>query len=224
MFKKYSGAYVINLKENDDRRENFIKNWDNRDKKIELVEAIDTRLGWWKRYKNKISKNGIADLKNTIANKARDSHASLTPGAVGCFLSHLKCWKKFLNSGKGNYCLILEDDSSLPKNLLPITKKIVKKMDSKWGIILLGWIATKEYTPYNDFLYKVNAFQLCHSYLLSSFGAKKLLKLHQKIEKQVDHFMSDNCDKLLIYGTINDVCTQSNTCGYTNIQNFNVKK
>lgn len=222
MFKKYSGAYVISLRENDDRRKNFIKDWNSRDRKIEIVEAIDTRLGWWKKYKDEISKESVEELKTAIKNKKRKTHACLTPGAIGCYLSHLNCWKKFLNSKKGNYCLILEDDSSLPKNLLPSMRKIVKNMQDKWGIILLGWIATEKHEPYNNFLHKVNKFALCHAYLLSTFGAKKLLKIHSKIEKQVDHFMSENSDKLKIYGTIKDICVQSNTCGYTNIQNFEV--
>ena len=222
MIKKYAGAYVINLKENDDRRKNFIANWNNRCPKIEIFEAIDTRLSWWKKYKDQISDIGIKQIKETIKNKARKHHADLTPGAIGCYLSHLNCWKKFLESKKGDYCLILEDDSSLPNNLLPMVKKIPKIIKEKWGFVLLGWIATSKYEEYNELLCKVNNFALCHAYLISKFGAKKALSIHEKIQYQVDHFLSFNSKKCKIFGLNTNLCMQTNSCGYTNIQNFNV--
>jgi len=223
MFKKYAGAYVINLLENDDRRENFIKAWNNRSPKIEVIEAIDTRLGWWKKYKNFMSENAIKQMKQTTTNKFRETHADLTPGAIGCYLSHLKCWEKFLQSKKGDYCLVLEDDSSLPNNLLPMVNKISKNINEKWGFVLLGWIAYSQYQEYNDLVCKVDRFQLLHAYLISRFGAKKALSLHDKIEYQIDHFLSNVSKECKIFGLNEDLCKQENTCGYTNIQNFIVK-
>lgn len=224
MFKNYYGAYAINLEENTDRKEAFIKEWNDLDPKLKFVEGIDTRLHLWKYYKKYLSKEAIAELKETIKNKKRKTHDALTEGAIGCYLSHMKCWEKFLKEckDKNKYCLILEDDSSVPKNLIERMDTIVKNIKDKWGVILLGWMATSQYLPYNKHLYIPDTFQLCHAYMLSYYGAKTLLKLHDKIEMQVDHFMSKNIKKIKIFGTIDDICVQKNSCGYTNIQNYQV--
>lgn len=224
MIANYTGAYVINLEENTDRKKEFLKEWNNIDDKISIVKAIDTRLHLWKNYKQHLSKKTIKELKETIKNKKRKFHEDLTEGAIGCYLSHLKCWKKFVrkSKSKNDYCLILEDDSSVPKNLLETTDNIVKKINTEWGVILLGWQATSDYLTFNEDLLIPTSHQLSHAYLLSNFGANKLLEIHKKIEMQLDHFMSKNIKQVKIFGTIDNICIQKNHCGYTNIQNYNV--
>ena len=226
MFTKYTGAYVINLEECDDRKKEFFKEWNNIDDRINVIKAFDTRDGMWLDYKHKISKKAIEELKEAIETKKRKTHASLTEGAVGCYLSHLKCWKRFLkeSTSKDDYCLILEDDSSVPKNLIKINNNIVKRMNAKWGIILLGWQSISEFLPFNEDLLIPKKFWHTHAYLLSNFGARKLLELHDKIEVQVDCFMSNKIKEVKIFGTINNLCIQKNTCGYTTIQNLGVNE
>jgi len=220
--KNYIGAYVINLEENKDRKKAFLDEWNNINEKINFVKAVDTRIHLWKYYKDSISKEAIKKLRKSIKSKERENHADLTEGSIGCYLSHLKCWKKFLKESKSqdDYCLILEDDSSVPKNLFEITNKIIKEINAEWGAILLGWMATSEYLPFNEDLLIPGSHQLSHAYLLSNFGVKKLLEIHDKIEIQLDHFMSNNIKEVKIFGTIEDVCVQKNSCGYSNIQNY----
>lgn len=224
MFENYFGAYAINLIENTDRKEAFVKEWNNIDKRLKFVEAVDTRLHLWKYYKDYLSKESLKELKQTIKNKKRETHDALTEGAIGCYLSHIKCWKKFLKECKDEdgYCVIFEDDSSIPKNLIKIMDNIAKNIQEKWGVILLGWTATSQYSSYNKHLYIPNTFHQTHAYMLSSYGAKKLLKLHDKIEIQLDYFMSKHVKEAKIFGTIRDICEQKNSCGYTNIQNYQV--
>ena len=224
MTKNYIGAYVINLEANKDRKEKFLEEWNDIDPKIKIVKAIDTRGNLWKNYKQHISEKAIEDLKKTIKNKKRKLAESLTEGAVGCYLSHLKCWRRFLeeSTSKNDYCLIFEDDSSIPKDLIKTTDNIVERTKTKWGIILLGWKATSQYLSFNEDLLIPKSFWQLHAYLLSNFGARKLLELHDKVEMQVDAFMSNNIKKIKIFGVIDDICIQKNTCGYTNIQTYNI--
>ena len=221
MIKNYIGAYVINLEANKDRKEKFLEEWNDIDPKIKIVKAIDTRGNLWKNYKQHISEKAIEDL---IKNKKRKLAESLTEGAVGCYLSHLKCWRRFLeeSTSKNDYCLIFEDDSSIPKELIKTTDNIVERTKTKWGIILLGWKATSQYLSFNEDLLIPKSFWQLHAYLLSNFGARKLLELHDKVEMQVDAFMSNNIKKIKIFGVIDDICIQKNTCGYTNIQTYNI--
>ena len=224
MNKSYTGTYVINLETNKDRKNKFLTQWNNVNK-INVVKAIDTRGVLWENYKQHISEKAIKDLEETIKNKKRKSHESLTEGAVGCYLSHLKCWRKFLkeSTSENDYCLIFEDDSSIPKDLIKTTSNIVERINAEWGIILLGWRATSQYSPFNKDLVIPKTYAQLHAYLLSNFGARKLLEIHDKIEIQLDHFVSKNTKKIKTFGTINDICAQENTCGYTNIQTYSVK-
>ena len=222
--KNYIGAYVINLEANKDRKKKFLEEWNNVDPRIKIVKAVDTRGSLWKNYKQRISEKAIEELKETIKNKKRKLAESLTEGAVGCYLSHLKCCSRFLEESttKDDYCLIFEDDSSIPKDLIKTTNNIVERTKTKWGIILLGWKATSQYLSFNEDLLIPNTLYQTHAYLLSNFGARKFLEIHDKIEIQLDAFMSNNIKKIKIFGTIDDICIQKNHCGYTNIQTYNM--
>ena len=228
MIKNYIGAYVINLEENKDRKRKFLKEWNKINSvnpKINIIKAIDTRGDLWKNYKQHISEKAIEELEETIKNKIRKSHDSLLEGAVGCYLSHLKCWEIFLkeSTSKDDYCLMLEDDSSIPKDLIKISNNIVNKINTKWGMILLGWRAISQYLHFNEDLLIPGKFWQTHAYILSNFGARKLLEVHDKIEMQIDAFMCKNIKKIKIFGTDSDICVQENTCGYTNIQTYQTK-
>ena len=223
--KNYTGAYVINLESNEDRKKLFLEEWNNLDDdRINFVKAFDTRGNLWENHKQHISEKAIKELKETIKNKNRKSHEALLEGAVGCYLSHLKCWRRFIKESKSenDYCLIFEDDSTIPKDLFETTSNIVNRIKVKWGIILLGWQATSEYLPFNKDLLIPGQFFLTHAYLLSNFGAKKLLEAHDKIEVQVDAFMWKNKKEVKIFGTINDICTQRGV--ESNIQTYGVQK
>ncbi len=69
----------------------------------------------------------------------------LSPGEVGCTLSHLEALKQFLASGD-DYALILEDDAILPPKLtLANLENEVEAIDLPGNIILsLGGIQMKE--------------------------------------------------------------------------------
>ena len=85
MFYNYKGAFVINLKDDSMRKDEFLKKWNN-DSKLEFIEAVDSRGDLWHKfaYENKISIDATTELISAIKNKKRKSHESLTEGAVGC--------------------------------------------------------------------------------------------------------------------------------------------
>ena len=223
MFEKYKGAFVINLKNDSMRKNEFLKQWNN-DWKLEFIEAFDSRGDLWHKFacENKISIDATTELISAIKNKKRKYHESLTEGAVGCYLSHMKCWEACLNNKDGDYCLILEDDSIIPEDIFSKIDEIVNKLKIKWGIINLGWASTTPPKQLNSNLFIVDRFFLNHAYLLSNHGAETLLRLHKKIEKQVDAFMSDNSSEIIILGLIKNICFQ-NLEMKTNIQTMGVE-
>ncbi|MEI7487987.1 MAG: glycosyltransferase family 25 protein, partial [Chryseobacterium sp.] len=187
-------------------------------------EAVDSRGDLWHKFacENKISIDATAELICAIKNKKRKYHESLTEGAVGCYLSHMKCWEACLNNKDGDYCLILEDDSIIPEDIFSKIDEIVNELKIKWGIINLGWASTTLPKQLNSNLFVVDRFFLNHAYLLSNHGAETLLRLHKKIEKQVDAFMSDNSSEIIILGLIKNICFQ-NLEMKTNIQTMGVE-
>ena len=165
MFEKYKGAFVINLKDDFIRKDEFLKKWNN-DSKLEFIEAVDSRGDLW-------------------------------------------CWEECLKNKDGDYCLILEDDSIIPEDIFSKIDEIVNEVKIKWGIINLGWVSTTPYQILNNNLVIVDRFFLTHAYLLSNHGAETLLRLHKKIEKQVDAFMSDHSKEIIILGLMKNLFFQN---------------
>lgn len=93
-------TYIINLKHSVDRKKYI---WNETDKYScldrELVEAVDGRL------LSEEELNVQFDRKRFERHYARYPF----PGEIGCTLSHLKCYRKFLESDE-TVALILEDD------------------------------------------------------------------------------------------------------------------
>ena len=223
MFEKYKGAFVINLKNDSMRKNEFLKQWNN-DWKLEFIEAVDSRGDLWHQfaYENKISIDATQELLDAIKNKKRKSHESLTEGAIGCYLSHVKCWEACLNNKDGDYCLVLEDDSTTSKDFFSKINEVVNEVKIKWGIINLGWASTTPYQILNNNLAIVDRFFLAHAYLLSNQGAETLLRLHNKIEKQVDAFMSDHSKEIIILGLTKTLFFQ-NLKTKTHVQTLSVE-
>ena len=209
IFYNYKGAFVINLKDDQVRRQEFFEKWNN-NWKFKFIEAVDSRGDLWYKfaYENKISIDATKELLELNKTKKRKSHEALLEGAVGCYLSHIKCWEACLNNKDGDYCLILEDDSTIPKDIFSKIDQIVNEARIKWGMINLGWASVTPPKYFNTNLVVVDRFILTHAYLLSNHGAETLLRLHNKIENQVDAFMSDNSSEIKILGLKKCICFQ----------------
>ena len=228
--KENIDIFCINLKENEDRKEHIKKYF----KGTKFINAINTKGEKWKNYKNHLTENAIIQLEESKKTKTRKEHYELMPGAVGCFLSHLKTYKHILENPNlnSNIFLILEDDA-IPK--LGFSKKIRKKLNNlpkDLDILLLGCqvfdndtkkikVNEEEYLKLNG--EKVYIFQ-SHCYLISLKGIHKFLKemekQNNKFYQQHDLFLSDLArkDKLNIYYLKKSIAVQSHSRFPTDIQ------
>jgi GR25 family glycosyltransferase involved in LPS biosynthesis len=94
--------YVINLKRRSDRKESILKQFKKYNiTNYEIVEAIDGE---------KLTDNYINPLLNNDQ-ILKIHQKQMSKGEVGCFLSHLKIFKKILKYGSRS--IILEDDALL---------------------------------------------------------------------------------------------------------------
>lgn len=120
----------------------------------------------------------------------------LTPGEVGCFLSHRKCWEKLVESDD-DWALILEDDCIFHK----AATRYLNNVD--WipnGCQLIHFYFAKSATVYSDkkielkdgnklFRTKASLPVGAYAYFISRKAATKALELSKVIEEPVDNFL-----------------------------------
>ena len=178
-------TYVINLDHRTDRLaavqvainnmgvEDFIR-----------VPAIDTRS------QVEFPKEQVLDESMAAIRRGhRLEHHELTTGAVGCYLSHMKCWSLLKHSGDA-CALILEDDvvfTNTPEDFDRIVSIGRAELASGLDIFLLGHsfdVAGPERAM------SVEKFYGTYAYLISASACDKLLSLALPMKDQLDSFMS----------------------------------
>lgn len=190
-------TFIINMTEDIDRKQYMSKECEKFSNilDIEFIDAIDGRL-----------------LENTIIEEYYDEISAfkklgrgLKLGEIGCCLSHIQIYKKIIEE-KLEYCLILEDDVIIDKNL----SKFLEQIDSlhiRWELILLG-----HYSCYIDSIeisspvsiwnqYKLRqGYKLCrlldygygtHGYIINRKGTEKLLEHLKTFYMPIDHYTAN---------------------------------
>ena len=211
--------YVINMKSSVNRRNHIKKILRNYN--YEFVNAVNGK---------ELHSN---DFNNITSNSLRE----LSRGEVGCFLSHKKVYKKFLNSNE-DYCLILEDDIQLCKNFVYEINKCLSQINNFdifycFNVSLYQFYNTigddvKNYFPekwdknlpllldqdYSKDCVLATGPRLCtHAMILSKKAAKQLMNNMRKIMVPIDvqiHFKNVRRG-LNIYGSKKNLIYQWNT-------------
>ena len=190
--------FIINLKQDAQKKKQMQIQLDKLGLKAEFVEAVDGRkLG-------EDEKNKVYDHQKTIRAIGRE----LTNGEIGCALSHQKIYKKLVEQ-KIPYAVILEDDAILCNDFKTIVENIIRKTQ-QFDIVLLGHNANiKQYIlPYTFWGYKkiIGKYFLfrpttwcygTYGYIISCLGAEKLMQ-NSKIFLPADHY-TGNIGKLDIF-------------------------
>lgn len=229
---KVPPIYCINLSSEIKRREHI---QDVFGTYVEIVEAIDTRDDKWKEYSHYLTEEGIKQMRRSELTKTRINHYELTPGAIGCFLSHIKCWNKFLDTypSDGDFLFILEDDTMPSVTFEKTFANIVNGFPPDCDIILCSHLASgeMEQIDYNGVEYQKLvppcAFYLLNAYFITTRGIKKILndlfKRDNKFYKQLDSYLSDLLNEgiLTIYILKERECFQIGISP-TSIQTFTI--
>jgi GR25 family glycosyltransferase involved in LPS biosynthesis len=182
-------TYVINMKERVDRWKRFTQQpVIHKLKHLRQFSAVNgKKLDYMK--DRRIS---VRTRLNIFRNYRRSHHEIATLGAVGCSLSHIQIWKKFLASG-AKHCLIFEDDAILTESTFDDIDRLFPKLPSDWGVWVLGYYKPNLiYQPYHVKPWnQVYRFTATHAYLITREAAKKLLADALPIESHIDHYMGD---------------------------------
>lgn len=189
-------SYVINMAKNTQRMAHF----DAQYKKSDLAgrpyirfEAINGKL-MGDSLKQYVSPKVYMGLEMYDRTKTRIGDSHLTPGMIGCYLSHYAVYENIRDSGVP-YAIIFEDDATIDPLIYKKNVKSIVEEDGTfpldWDIILLGHICKKckEATP-NYTVPKY--FWGLHGYMISQKGVETMLKNQEPaISMQIDHYMSE---------------------------------
>lgn len=162
-------AYVINLEKRTDRREHIEQELSKMPYiDFEIVNAVDGRVMTLEE-KSKIF--NIEKFEKRYSKKADN-------GAVGCELSHQKCFKKIINSSE-NYALIFEDDMIVKTDLKQILEDTKLLYESNNPVIILfsGWFWWNTKHKFNKTcIVSIHDALLSQGYLITKSAAELLLE------------------------------------------------
>ena len=180
--------YVINLKRETQRKENIITELKKQNiNQFEIIEAIDGKT---------IKKNDLENLISKDKKFINPINTNMNPPEICCSLSHVKVYKKFLQTDK-EYALIFEDDAIFLNNFTDNLKKlIIKNFRYKKQIILLGelWQFFKKPIDKDDQyeIVDVRNAVLAHAYFINREAAKSLIAFNYPVKTMPDNFLVFN--------------------------------
>ena len=188
--KVVNKSYIINLKKDKFKLDRFMKNKNHKKFKDDftVIEAIDGS-----KLKNKDVSLDKVKLtydwidyfkcsKDPLLEELRiNPEVIISSAEVGISMSHLKCWSDFLQNGKkGDYALIIEDDSVFCDDF---ENKLKLILDSIWNVKLnmlyVGYLPDQysfKTEDVNEFIYKIkNGVWHLSSYIISWESVNMLL-------------------------------------------------
>ncbi len=192
--------YIINLKQDIEKKEHIKKLCAKFDLYPEFFDAVDGRLLPEKNI------NEVYSIEKAINTFKRE----LSRSEIGCALSHINIYKKMVNENISE-AIVFEDDINFNKDLLEIFHRI-NNFPNNWNLILLGHhscVRRDQETHYSfwgkknlDNKYKIvrPTEDVCgtYGYILKLEAAKNLLSSLETIEKPIDHYTGVD-EKLNLY-------------------------
>jgi len=210
--------YLINMSKNADRLKSFVEQYKGCDlgsKNFFRFEAVDGRMLNLADY---VSPRALAEIQDAEKNGYRVKHYQLTPGGVGCYLSHQQVLRIIAESDKP-YGIVFEDDAVIDPKLYSKLTATMTQIPSDWDMLLLGCFCIKcvKYEQHSD----MDRFFQTHGYVVRRDSARRITEFLDKtlIEQQIDTVLSEMAqqNKIKIY-CLNDELARQNTSFGTTIQ------
>ena len=187
-------SFVIHLPDRVERWRQFQERAKAANLSVEEFAAVDTRtMEQLHLYKKEIAPQAWEKLtKETLVSGYRLDHGDLTPGAVGCWLSHRGVIQTALERDYSTVA-IFEDDANIPVTIQTDIHALIQSMDddTPWDCLLLGWSGDPPTPEDHRGVQTVQRFWGLHAYLLSASGMTKARDiLSAPIYTHVDHALS----------------------------------
>lgn len=182
---------VINLDRNADRLETFRKAYASSDFASwpcdRLVATDGKRVNWSRRELVHVS--ALPALQTVAKTGLRKGDPDLTPGAVGCYLSHVRAWKRIAASPH-MWGIVFEDDSGVPAEARSALVGHLRDVPGDWDVFLMGY-EDHESTRVSDSIISITSFCRLHAYAITAKAASKLSRSMLPMRQQVDWEMSN---------------------------------
>jgi len=176
---------VINLRRSHQRRDRMIEQLNRLQLDWELVEAVDGQS---------LTDQEITTHCAAMSTEMRRDY--LTPGAIGCALSHLKALQLTVMRGYERVC-ILEDDLLLPEDFPTILQEVMAQARDR-EVVLLYWLSfvkqlfdrqtASQLTTGHYLVESRNAHQLLSTvgYIVSRGDAQTIIESNQPVRVTAD--------------------------------------
>ena len=172
-----SEIYVINLKKNKDRLNEFMKNANKANVNVKRFDAI---------YGKELDKDDSDIQKYFIKDH------KLNPGQIGCALSHIKIWEEAVKNNYNNI-IVFEDDAIIPENFWDKFKEAYNELPNDWDYFSLNCSWCKNIKDYT-FIHKSD-FNVCTiAYIINLNSINKIFDLikRKKIDEPIDKYLFEN--------------------------------
>jgi glycosyl transferase family 25 len=179
---QFDKIFVINLKRNPDRKEFMSQLMAKHNLSFEFIEAIDGAEMFSTEDKRlKFVENNFLDCNGWKPSR----------GQLGCWLSHIKIWKKIVAEDI-NSCLIIEDDVDFRspnenKSFVENFDDYYNSLPSDWNIFMMGYMGSSIKTI-NEKITQLHHPSGTHGYALKNEAAKILLKHYWPMRGALDSF------------------------------------
>ena len=179
-----TGIYLINLARSTKRLEYVRPNIEALNLPWQRIEAVDGKM----LSEEKIS--SILDSKQYIIYQGSYPNR----GTLGCSLSHIKAWQKFLGTND-SYAIIMEDDITFQPFKLKKVLQELASMPDVWDIVNLelshnGLPLRLRHLPENDLSIYLTEVTHAGAYLLNRKAAHILLEKALPIKMPIDHYFT----------------------------------
>lgn len=186
----------INLARRPDRNQNAITQLKkvNLLDKAERIDAVDGK----QLDIASLSSDLITDHGRTYALSNRYIKSErLTPGAIGCALSHLRAYQKIIND-KIPVTLILEDDVTCVDDFNDKMKLYMQYIPDDFDIVYLGYHFCRMGSRINKYFSRTKKVSGTFGYIVSNKGAVRLAAIFP-ISLQIDNELGHHLDKMNAY-------------------------
>jgi GR25 family glycosyltransferase involved in LPS biosynthesis len=175
-------VYVINLERRPDRlaefKESYLKS-ELASHNLNVVRAVDGSIP------EEISGFETEGSRRIVSTGRRDFEGDLTPGMLGCYLSHYKVYDEFLKTGK-EYAFVFEDDAKINNQ---IYDKFVDAPED-WDIIMICIQVCNDCPEVAEKYTRPNNFFGTAGYVINRKGVEKMIQNRENpIVNQFDGFI-----------------------------------
>ncbi len=179
-------AYVINLKHAVNRWEHVRSNLEERGIPYRRVEGV---------YGKDLPKpiEGYDEHRYHVLNGKVTN-----PGEVGCYFSHIKALREFLETDQP-YALILEDDVTLPENIQALLSAAITYADD-WDLLRLTSSREGIYFPFGELpdhhriVYNTRVLKNTGAYFINRVAAQKCVEQMLPMKQPYDEALDRDWD------------------------------